>query len=188
MDPPADDRGPALEAFRAYLLLLARFQLDPRLQRLLDPSDVVQQTLLKAHRNWDQCRGSSDLQRAAWLRAILARELADAVRKFDRRGEDRRRSLEVALGESSTRLEAWLASDSTSPSGRVLRQEQLLTLADSLARLPDGQRAALELHYFQGLQVQEVGLRMGRSPAAVAGLLRRGLATLRTWLDDETGG
>jgi DNA-directed RNA polymerase specialized sigma24 family protein len=119
MDPPADDRGPALEAFRAYLLLLARFQLDPRLQRLLDPSDVVQQTLLKAYRNWDQCRGADDTQRAAWLRAILARELADVVRKFDRRGGDRRRSLEAALGESSTRLEAWLASD-TELLGRLI--------------------------------------------------------------------
>ena len=64
----------------------------------------------------------TDEQRAAWLRAILAHELADAVRKVDRRGEDRRQSLEASLNESSARLEAWLQSDSTSPSGRVERQ------------------------------------------------------------------
>ena len=179
MVQPLDDRGPALEAFRDYLLLLARLQLDPQLQGLLDPSDLVQQTLLKAHQNWDQFRGTTDAQRAAWLRAILAHELADAVRKLERRGEDRRLSLEASLDQSSARLEAWLPSDSTSPSGRVVRQEQLLRLAEALARLPEDQRMALELHHLQGLPVQEVGRRMGRSTAAVAGLLRRGLAALR---------
>src|SRR5262245_53259475 len=83
-----EERGPDLERFRTYLSLLARLQLDPRWGRLLDPSDLVQQTLLRAHRNRDQCRGTTDEQRAAWLRAILAHELADAVRKSGRRGED----------------------------------------------------------------------------------------------------
>ena len=185
MAQPLDDRGPVLEAFRAYLLLLARVQLDPRLQGRLAPSDLVQQTLLKAHQNWDRCRGATDAQRAAWLRAILAHELADAGRKIDRRGEDRRRSLEAALERSSVRLEGWLASDSTSPSGRVVRQEQLLRLAEALARLPEDQRAALELHHLQGLAVQEVSRRTGRSTAAIAGLLRRGLESLRELLGDD---
>src|SRR5262245_13285660 len=169
MAQPEENRGPDLEKFRTYLGLLARLQLDPRLRGVLDPSDLVQQTLLRAHRNRDQCRGTTDEQWAAWLRAILARELAEAVRKVDRRQEDRRVSLERALGESSARLEAWLQSDSTSPSGRIERQEQLLKLAEALARLPEDQRTALELHHLQGLPVQEVGLRMGRSPASVAG-------------------
>src|SRR5262249_15215797 len=152
---PGEDRGSDFERSRTYLGLLARLQLDPQLRGLLDPSDLVQQTLLRAHRNWDQCRGATDEQRAAWLRAILAHELADAVRKIDRRGEDRRQSLEASLNESSDRLEAWLQSDSTSPSGRVERQEQLLKLAEALSRLPGDQRTALELHHLQGLPVPE---------------------------------
>lgn len=185
MAQPRDDRGPVLEAFRDYLLLLARLHFDPRLQGLLDPSDVVQQTLLKAHQNWDQCHGTTDAQRAGWLRSILAHELADAARRVDRRGEDRRVSLQAALEESSVRLEGWLQSGSTSPSGRVVRQERLLKLAEAVGQLPEDQRMALELHHLQGLAVQEVGHRMGRGTAAIAGLLRRGLATLRLWLDDD---
>lgn len=177
-DPAATD----LERFRAYLLLLARLQVGPRGRALLDPSDLVQQALLEAHRGWDRCRGETAPRRAAWLRAILARVLADAVRKAERRGEFRRRSLDRDLEESSARLESWLASESTSPSDRAARQEGLLALAEALARLPEDQRIAVELHRLRGLPVREVGLLLGRSQAAVAGLLRRGMAALRGYL------
>src|SRR5262249_31549387 len=138
-----------------------------------------------AHRNRDQCLAKNDEQRAAWLRAILAHELADAVRKAERRGEDRRHSLEASLHESSARLEAWLPSDSTSPSGPGEGQERLLRPGGALAGLPEGQRTALELHPLRGLPIQEVGQQMGRSPASVAGLLRRGLVELRALLGSE---
>ena len=74
--------GPALEGFRDYLLLLARLHLDPRLRSKLDPSDVVQQTLLKAHAQWDRIRDRPDREVRAWLRTILANTLIDAARKF----------------------------------------------------------------------------------------------------------
>jgi RNA polymerase sigma-70 factor (ECF subfamily) len=180
-----EESGPDLEAFRAYLLLLARLQLDPRRRGQLDSSDIVQQTLLKAHRKWDQFRGTTEAERAAWLRAILAHELADAARTLDRRGEDRWQSLESALEASSARLEHWLAADGSSPSDRAMRQERLLRLTEALTRLPDDQRVALELHHLQDLPVVAVGRQMNRSPAAVAGLLRRGLKTLRDCLGDD---
>jgi DNA-directed RNA polymerase specialized sigma24 family protein len=63
--------------------------IDPRLQGRLDPSDMVQQTLLKAHERGHQFRGTTDAERAAWLRAILANEIAAALRSFRRRQGDR---------------------------------------------------------------------------------------------------
>ncbi len=57
-----------VERFRSYLLLLARAELSPRLAVKLDPSDVVQQTLLQAWRNIGQFRGGTDDELAAWLR------------------------------------------------------------------------------------------------------------------------
>src|SRR5262245_5522413 len=183
----ADDgnRGASpLERYRDYLLLLARIQLDRGLQAKLDPSDVVQQTLLKAHQNWDQFRGTTGAELAAWLRAILARHLADLVRKFDPWLGGKERSLEAALEQSSARLESWLAAEDTSPSKKVQRQEQLLRMAEALAGLPDDQRTALELRHLRGLAVAEVAGAMGRSTAAVGSLLYRGLKTLRGFLDD----
>src|SRR5215468_9616473 len=110
--PPTPDAS--LERCRDYLLLLARLQLDPGLRGVLDPSDVVQQTLMKAHAKRDQFRGGSQGERLAWLRTILAHHLADLARKHARHIRGRERSLEAALEESSLRLERWLASDSTS--------------------------------------------------------------------------
>jgi RNA polymerase sigma-70 factor (ECF subfamily) len=176
---PPDDRGEALIRFRSYLLLLARSHVDDRLRGLLDPSDLVQQTLLRAHEKWGQCRGTTDAERAAWLRAILATELAEAVRKFDRRGEGRRQSIEAHLAGTSARLELRLRSDSASPSGLAERKERLLELADALLALPEDQRVALELRHLRDLPVRAVAERMNRTSAAVAGLLRRGLASLR---------
>jgi RNA polymerase sigma-70 factor, ECF subfamily len=114
-----------VESYRGYLLLLARVQLAQQFQGRLDPSDLVQQTLLKAHQNREQFRGSSEAEQMAWLRVILANTLADAVRKISPRGGTRERSLEAALEQSSRNLEAILAAEQTSPSQRVIRHEQL---------------------------------------------------------------
>ena len=57
-----------------------------------------------------------------------------------------------------------------------------LRLAAALEALPEAQREALVLHYWQGLTLAEVAGRLGRTPPAVAGLLQRGLKALRTVL------
>jgi RNA polymerase sigma-70 factor (ECF subfamily) len=181
-----DSGGPArsVEEFQGYLLVLARLQIDPRLQGRLDPTDVVQQTLLKAHEKRDQFRGHSDGERAAWLRTILAHTIGEAVRKLDRGGGRVEQSLDAALEQSSRRLEAWLADSDTSPSRRVDRNEQLLRLADAVAQLPEDQRRAVEMRHLEGLAVAEIARRLDRSTAAVGGLLQRGLKALRGMLEE----
>jgi RNA polymerase sigma-70 factor (ECF subfamily) len=184
MNRKSDAGDPALEYYRSYLQLLARMHLDPRLKGKLDASDIVQQTLLQAHQARDQFRGSGEGERAAWLRQILARNLAHAVRHFgrDKRDVAREHSLEAALGASSARLEAWLAAEQSSPSQQAQRNEQAVRLAQALNELPQAQREAVVLHYFQGCTVADVGRQLGRSTEAVAGLLHRGLKQLRVYL------
>jgi RNA polymerase sigma-70 factor (ECF subfamily) len=185
-----EPRRRPLEQYREYLHLLARLQVDGRLQGKLDPSDVVQETLLKAHEALDQFRGASDAEMAAWLRAILTNTLTDALRRFQAgaRKVDQERSLQAALEESSSRLEAWLAAEQSSPAEQAIRQEQLLDLAGALAQLPADQRRAVELRYLKGGTVAEVASQMDRSREAVAKLLLRGLARLRNLLNARTEG
>ncbi len=184
MPQPTEPRGKPLERYRDYLRLLARMQLDPRLQAKLDPSDIVQETLLKAHEKRDQFHGQSDAELAGWLRTILANTLAEAARKYSAgtRDVNREQSLEKVLEESSARLERWMVPDQSGPEQQADRQEQLLQLAEALARLPEDQRRAVELRHLKGCALAEVAEQMGRSKDAGAKLLYRGVKALRQLL------
>jgi RNA polymerase sigma-70 factor, ECF subfamily len=187
MSHRADADLPGVEQFRSYLLLLARMQLARQGGQQMEASDLVQQTLLDAHRQRGQFRGHGPAEMAAWLRRMLACNLADAWRALHRGKRDvaRARSLEAALADSSARLEAWLAAEQPSPSQEAAANEQVLRLAESLAAVPEAQRDAILLHYWQGRPLAEVALQMGRTPASVAGLLQRGLRTLRKLLAER---
>ncbi len=180
--------GWPLERYRPYLHLLARLQVDPRLQSKLDSSDIVQQTLLRAHERIGQFRGQTEAELMAWLRVILAHTVANELSKFGQAKRDiaLERSLEAAVEESSARLEAWLTADESSPSARVIRHEQLVLLALALDGLPADQRAAVELHHLKGLAVADIAQQWKRTRPAVAGLIRRGLQTLRDVLQDRS--
>jgi RNA polymerase sigma-70 factor (ECF subfamily) len=181
---PNEAGDPDLGRHRAYLHLLARQHLDQRLRGKFDSSDVVQQALLQAHMSRDQFRGQTEAERIAWLRQILARCLANALRDFsrDKRDVAREHSLEQALQESSARVDQWLAAEQSSPCEGMEKQEEMLRMAEALAQLPEAQREALVLQHWEGQSLAEIGERLGRSPAAVAGLIKRGLKQLRLLL------
>ena len=169
------------QQFRSYLYLLARSHIGPRHRCRLDPSDLVQQSLLDAHQKADQFRGATHAERMAWLKQILANNLADAVRGLARAKRDvaREHPFDAQVDDSFTRVEGWLAAIQASPSQQAIRAEELLQLADALTGLLELQREAIVLHHLQGLPLAEVGQQLGKTPAAVAGLLHRGLKCLR---------
>jgi len=185
MAPDPDDRGIELERYRGYLTLFARLHLDPRCRSMNDPSDVVQQTMLKAHQHWDQCRAETEAQRKAWLRAILARQLADVARRAGHGVQVDHDALTRSLDESALQLEGWVQAPTATPCQAAIGHERSQLVVEALALLPDDQLRAIELHHLQGLTVPEICEQMGRSPAAVAGLLRRGLKALRQRLPDD---
>jgi RNA polymerase sigma-70 factor (ECF subfamily) len=169
-----------LEQFRSYLVLLARIRLDRRLQPKVDASDIVQQSLLEAHQGRHQFRGRTVAEQAAWLRQILARNLANVVRDLGREKRDvaRERSLEADLEQSASHLEGWLAAEQSSPSHQAERHERAVQLAGALSGLPENQREAVVLRHFHCLSLAEIAEQLNCTTSAVTGLLHRGLKNL----------
>jgi RNA polymerase sigma-70 factor (ECF subfamily) len=182
----APDPGQVLEPYRDYLRLLARLHLDSRLRAKLDPSDLVQQTLLEAYVAMGAWNEYSQAERAAWLRRILAHNLANAIRDFTRARRDvnLERSLSAALDASSQRLADLVPDPGPTPNQQALANERLLALAHALIELPETQREAIVLRHYEDCSLEAIAQQLGRSPAAVAGLLHRGLKALRLRLQD----
>jgi RNA polymerase sigma-70 factor (ECF subfamily) len=175
------------ERFREFLLLLARMQADARWQGKLDLSGVVQQTLLEAYQDGKKLAEATDAQKAAWLKRALANNLADELRKLTtaRRDAGRERSLQVDLDQSHSRLELLLPDAHRTPSSEAVKAERGIQLAKALTTLPEAQRQVIELHHLQGHTLVQVAEALGTTKPAVAGLLHRGLKTLRRLLEPD---
>jgi RNA polymerase sigma-70 factor, ECF subfamily len=178
----AEHLGQLLELYRRYLRLLARVEIGQSLQAKVDASDLVQDTLLEAHRHFSTFQGISETQFLCWLRQIMAANLANLLRRYlGTQGRDVRleRELNIRLDQSSQLLDRGLADRGSSPSQQASRREQAVLLADALDQLPEDYREVLVLRHLEGLTFPEVAERMGRSLDSVEKLWVRGLAQLR---------
>ena len=139
-------------------------------------------------RRWESFRGDDTAAQAAWLRQILARNLANAVRDLTRAKRDVRkeRALQIDLDASASQLEGWLAADQSSPSQKLERHERTLQLAEALAQLPEAQRDAVVLRHFQGLPLADIAEQLDCTTAMPGHrtLAPRGLKNLRKSLTD----
>ena len=170
--------------YRQYLWLLAQGQLGGRLRARCDPSDLVQQTLLEAFRDFAGFTGAHEAELLAWLRQILAHNLYNEARHHgaQRRDAARQISLEevqAGLDRSSVTLGRCLAAKVPTPSQAAGEREAAVRLADTLARLPKDYQTVLLLRVFEGLPAEEVAQRMNRTAGAVRMLQLRALTALR---------
>jgi RNA polymerase sigma-70 factor (ECF subfamily) len=191
LDRARRDGGPALgellEMYRHYLTLLARAQMRRHLQSRLDPSDLVQETFLAAHRDFARFRGTTEGELVAWLRQILAARLADQVRRHIKaKARDARleRRLTDELGRSSQALEASLAARQSTPSHQAAQRERAVLLAEALRNLPPDYEEVIVLRHLDGLSFADVAARVGRSVDSVEKLWVRALARLRRALGE----
>ncbi len=177
-------RGELLEHYRNYLRLVARSMISSTLRIKLESSDLVQETFLKAHRDFSQFAGGTERELVAWLRQILARSLANQVKHHRGLGRDHRRqeSLERLLDQSSGAIQDALAAHAPSPSEAASRREQAVLLADAVDRLPTDYREAFVLRTLEHVPFEEVATRMGRSTGAVRMLWARAVKRLNHML------
>src|SRR5262245_40977598 len=121
--------GRLFEACRSYLGLVARAQMESWMQAKVDASDIVQETLLEAHRDFARFQGGTSAEWLAWLRGILANNAADVIRKY--RGTEKRQTrrevpLKSATDRSSQIGVPELADSIETPSVQIMRKEREL--------------------------------------------------------------
>ena len=181
------DLGALLLDYEAYLTLLVRARLGADLRSKVDPSDVVQATFMDAHRQFSTLRGSSEGELTAWLRTILAGQLALVMRRFlgtAARDVRLERQIERDLGNSSRALNLGLVADGSTPSQGAVRRERAVLLAEALDRLPDDYREVVVLRHVENLPFAEVAARMGRSGDSVQKLWVRSLGRMRKAMEE----
>ena len=182
--------GRLLHGYRSYLKLLARIQIDSRLQGKVDPSDLAQETFLQAQRDFKSFRGVTEQALLQWLRKILRARLSKLVQRFygtQRRNLHLEHQLDQELDRSSQAVQA-LAASQSSPSKQAARQEETACLADALERLPADYREVIVLRQLEELKFSEVAERMKRSVGSVKQLWMRALVALRRLLEGDRNG
>ena len=176
-----------LDSYRNYLRLLACASIDSEMQAKLDRSDLVQETLIKAHDRFDQFSGRTEQELAAWLRQILSRQLIDMTRRLRGATRDihREMSMEQTLEASSLSLGGLITANGTSPSVSAQRRELAVVLADALSEMKPEYREVIMMKNIHDLTWQEIGNRMKRTPAAARMLWTRALVELRPAIENR---
>jgi RNA polymerase sigma-70 factor (ECF subfamily) len=184
-DPQAADR--LLELYRPVLRLIAEQTVGAGLRRREDASDIVQRTLLEAYEAFQHFEGRTEPEFSAWLKQIMRRNVTNLVRDNRAAKRDVRRELYLDDAEGSVSV-TWMqpAGPGTTPSQRVIKAEAALNLARAIDELPEQQRIAVRMRHLEGTGIDEIAATMGKTPAAVAGLIRRGLQSLRERLAGDT--
>ncbi|WP_182867748.1 sigma-70 family RNA polymerase sigma factor [Stieleria mannarensis] len=181
--------GQLLQLYRNYLTILATTQLDRRLRRRMSPSDLVQDTMLAAHRDFRSFRGSSEPELLCWLRQILVNCLRDAIdmhlnaQKRDLRREVSIEQVGQSLDQSACQLANVLADRGPSPSEPARRRERAVELADQLAKLRPEYRDVIVLRNLQGLSFNEIADRLDRRPGTVRMLWLRAMDKFKQTYD-----
>jgi RNA polymerase sigma-70 factor (ECF subfamily) len=165
--------------YRDYLVSLAEALLGQGQGATVDPPKVAQDALPGARAAREQFRSRTEQELAEWLRSILETTLANAPGASGRQDALPPASPDD-LPERRPAGEGLLAADAGLPPEELAEHNgQLLRLAAALGRLPDDQRAVLEMRHLHGLPVSEICERTGRTRASVAGLLFLGTKALR---------
>lgn len=186
-DPACRDQ--LFQLCRSYLGLVARAQVETWLKVKVDASDLVQETMLEAYRDFDRFQGETEKEWLAWLRKILAHNVADFVRQY--RGTAKRQvRREIPLRDPAASVSNLggapePAAPIATPSQEFLRLDDELRVAAALGDLPPDYQEVILLRNLRRLSFNEVAEQMGRSRPAVQMLWMRAIKRLQQALADE---
>jgi RNA polymerase sigma-70 factor, ECF subfamily len=170
-------RNDLFQQLRTYLLVVANDHLDSRLQAKLGPSDIVQQSMLRAVEQLDNYRGDTAAEFKGWLRQILVNETKLARRGFaaDKRNIGREVSLTPPTENSAENKKYDPIDAQLTPRANFLADEQTALVRQVIDRLPEQLQTVIKLRNREELSFEEIGQRMNMSTSGCAKLWYRAL-------------
>ena len=167
-----------LEQFRPYLLAIAQVETPRQLAGKVAPSDLVQESMLRAWEHFPSFAGASREQLAGWLRKILLNHLRNTVKAY---GTEKRELNREQPADSQI-----AAPREETPSQVIVLRERHEIFQDSLARLPNELGSVIELRHRDDLTFVEIGRIIGKTKFAVRRLWMRAIQQLRQELKNES--
>ncbi len=170
--------------YRPRLAVLIHYRISPELRSFFEVDDILQETFLKAFRDFAQFTYQSPGSFMSWLARISDHVMSDLARS---QGRQKRHAAEMLRFRSESNPSGPEPADSRTPSRVLAEEEGLRGLLEKLNSLPENYRQAILLTKVEGLSTQEAAARLGKSKEATALLLHRALKRFRS-LQDPQGG
>ncbi len=169
------------QELRTYLLIIANQRLDVGLRGKMDASDVVQQSLMDAHKGFDEFRGQTEGEIKAWVCKLVIHNLVDAGRRF-------RLSQKRSIGKETswtTENELTAIKDDKSPSTLLRQRETDDEMARAVSQLPQRSQQVLELRHRLGLSHAQVAVELGMTESGAQKLWSRIVLELQERLSPQ---
>jgi RNA polymerase sigma-70 factor (ECF subfamily) len=183
-------RSLLLDRHRARLMKMVAVRFDPRLARRLDPSDVVQETLVEAATRLEDYARNRPIAFYPWLRQLADKVLVRLHERHvlaDRRSVKREAFAMPALPEQSAdRLVRQLSGTRGSPADQLIAAERHAHLRAALLELSESDREILVLRHLEELSNSEIAEILGIRVDAVRARHTRALDRLRRQVDDSS--
>jgi RNA polymerase sigma-70 factor (ECF subfamily) len=182
-------RHELLARHRDRLKRMVAVHLDRRVAARVDPSDIVQEALLVAHRDLSDYLRHQPLPLYPWLRQLAWERLLKWHRAHiaaQKRSVGREEPWDVPLPEeSAVQLAHRLIAAGTSPSRRLLRDELRQRVRAALEVSSPRDREVLVMRHLEEMSSAEIAATLGITERAVKARHTRALERLRSLLDGD---
>src|SRR3954470_13982660 len=175
---------------RDRLKRMVAVRLDRRLAARVDPSNIVQEALLDAHRELSDYLRLRPLPVYPWLRQLAWERLLKWHRAHvhvRKRSVAREEPRDLALPEeSAVQLAHRLIAAGTSPSRRLIREEMRQRVRSVLETMSPQDREVLVMRHLEEMSAAEIAATLGITERAAKSRHTRALERLRSLLGGDS--
>lgn len=164
------------EKYRKRISLLLYCRVGDHIRRQISIQDLVQETFLRAYRDFDRFKYLGPGSFMNWLSTIADHVVTDRGRHQNRQ---KRKAVDILRFRSDTNPQGPEPAISLTPSRIFAGQEKMEKLKEILNSLPEDYRQVIILAKVHGCLTEEIAQKMGRPRKSVPLLLHRALKRFR---------